>query len=155
PRETHRCRAIVAMLANRRAKSSVKNNAQNPGWNRASRCNRLRHRRRRLRPRLVLATLALAGTKTWPTWLSALKQRSANPQARHARPAVKHAHRRRPSRHRAAIRYRLRRRGLRAPATNDRQRPRPISPTKARRPSTIPSNKRWQIYWGGRRPEVG
>jgi hypothetical protein len=85
---------------------------------------------------------------TLPIWPSGLKRRFANPQASHAQPPARHAQRRRPINRRTAIRRRLRRHAIPALTSNDRRRPRPISPTR-RPPSTTRLNKRWRISWGG------
>jgi len=143
-RGSRRRNAIAAMSASRRDKSS----AQSRGWNRAGPRNRVRHLRRRPRSPPGVKPQPVA-TKILPIWPSGLKRRSANRRARRAHPPIRHVQRRRPISQRAAIRCRLRRHAVRAPANNDRHRRRPISRTKTRPPSTTRSNKRWRICWGG------
>ena len=167
PRESRRRSAIAPMSASRRAKTSAKTsvktsvksngrsrakiNAQSPGWNRAGPCNRPRHPRPRLRSPPAVAKRRPVVTRTLPIWPSGLKRRSANRRATRAQPPLRHARRRRRISQRAAIRRRLPRHAIRAAASSDRHRPRPISPIKTRPPSTTRSNKRWPICWGGRR----
>src|SRR5215469_2900413 len=147
----------VRSSAKSSAKNNGKNNAKSSGpsraWNRVNRYKRLRRHHRRLQSPTPPA-IQRPATKALPTWLSALKRRSASLPARHARRAVRHAQQPRPRRH-AAIQRPLRRRAILGPASKNRRPQMPASPTRTKPPSTTRSNKKWRICWGGpQRPEV-
>jgi hypothetical protein len=173
PRADHPRSAVAAIAVNRRGKSSAKssgkkrdrtrdknlvNSAQTRGSNRASRCNRRRAhlRLRHPLPQLPQPKLRLLPIKALPIWHNGSKRRCENRPAKHGQAAASRAQRLRPTRPHAARRCRHHRRVPHAPASKGPWRPRPARSIKTRRPSTIRSNKRWQICSGDRqRAEVG
>src|SRR5689334_16688948 len=147
------------MLPSRRARSSdksrdknltVKSRGPSRGWSHASPRKRPRPLRHRLRLPVRLARLLLETTKALPIWPSALKRRCASRPAKDAQLAARDARQPRPRR-REPIHHRPPRRAIRAAASKDPQLQRPASRTRTKPPSTTRLNKKWRIYWAGRR----